>query len=204
MRLAVFGGTFDPIHYGHLHLAEEARDVYRLDRVLFVPNWVSPFKLGREMTPGSLRAEMIRRAIRDNSAFDMDTMELDRPGPSYTIDTLRALRTRHADAELYFLTGADAVCELPRWREPEELLSLTRFVAATRFGVSRDEVVAGLPEAWLERISFLEMPTLQISATDLRERVRSERSIRYLTPPVVSALIYERGLYRTSHSASVA
>ena len=203
MRLGVFGGTFDPIHYGHLRLAEEARCRFQLDRVLFVPNWISPFKTGRAVTPGVTRAELVQAAIADNPAFALDTRELERPGPSYTVETMRALHDENPGTEMFFLTGADAVRDLAKWREPETLLALTRFVAATRFGVSREETTRALPPAWVERILFLEMPALDISGTDLRERVQTERSIRYLTPPAVRTLIYERGLYHPTEPTRV-
>ncbi len=201
MKIGIFGGTFDPIHFGHLRMAEEARERIGLERVLFVPNAVSPFKVGKLISAGAIRCEMVRRAIGGNPAFVLDTIELERPGPSYTVDTLRAIQQRQiGQTDLYFLTGADAVRDLPQWRAPEEVLQLTRVVAATRPGVSRADIVAALPEAWRARILFLEMPELDIASTDLRERVRAGRSIRYLTPPSVEELIAEQDLYRTPPS----
>jgi nicotinate-nucleotide adenylyltransferase len=143
--IGIFGGTFDPIHFGHLRMAEEARDQLCLDRVLFVPNRVSPFKAGGGVSPGELRAEMVRRAIADNPSFAISRVELDRPGPSYAIETVRALRDAHPDADLFFLSGTDAIKDLPAWREPEALLVLARFVAATRPGVDPGAVLAALP-----------------------------------------------------------
>jgi nicotinate-nucleotide adenylyltransferase len=193
--IGIFGGTFDPIHFGHLRMAEEARDQLGLDRVLFVPNRVSPFKAGGGVSPGELRAEMVRRAIADNPSFAISRVELDRPGPSYAIETVRALRDAHPDADLFFLSGTDAIKDLPAWREPEALLVLARFVAATRPGVDPGAVLAALPASWADRVTFIEMPGLDISATDLRARVRAGRSIRYLVPPPVEAFVRERGLY---------
>lgn len=195
MRLGIFGGTFDPIHYGHLRLAEEARDTLRLDRVLFVPNQVSPFKTGATTTPGRQRAQMVAAAIADHAQFALWDGELQREGPSYTVETLRSLRALHPDAELYFLTGTDAVRDLPQWREPEALLSLARFVAAARPGVSVDQVRDALPENWRARVDFLPMAGLEISSTALRERVADGRSIRYLTPPAVVQFIQANALY---------
>jgi len=203
LKLGIFGGTFDPIHYGHLRMAEEARERIGLERVLFVPNQVSPFKLGKVISPGAQRTEMVRLAIAGNPAFEFDTIELDRPGPSYTVETLRAIKLRApADTEIYFLTGADAVRDLAGWREPEEILRLTRLVAATRPGVSSEDIVRALPAAWRERILFLEMPELDIAATDLRERVRTGRSIRYLTSPAVEEFVIMQGLYRVEPSGT--
>ena len=197
MRIGVFGGTFDPIHLGHLRMAEEAREHADLQRVLFVPNNVSPFKLGRTITPGAQRVEMVRLAVAENAAFAVNTSEVDRPAPSYTVDTLAAIKAgMPASAELFFLTGADAVRDLPKWREPERLLQMTRFLAAARPGTTEAEIVAALPAEWSPRIEFLRMPELDITSTDLRARVGEGRSIRYLTPPAVEAYIGEHRLYR--------
>lgn len=194
-RLGVFGGTFDPIHFGHLRMAEEAREQFALDRVLFVPNYVSPFKLDRTVTPGPLRVEMIRRATEDNPSFAVDSREIERMGPSYTVETLRELAAENPDSDLFFLTGTDAVRSLPDWRAPEELLALARFIAAARPGVQKQEVLAVLPDAWEKRILFLPMPELDISSTDLRLRVGEGRSLRYLTPCAVEEFVREHRLY---------
>ena len=201
MRLGVFGGSFDPIHIGHLRLAEVAREAHGLDRVLFVPNQVSPFKTTRHVMDGALRAEMVRLAIEDNNAFALSTIELERPGPSYTVDTLRALQTEYPGAELVFVTGMDAVQGLPSWREPEAILEMVAFVAATRPGVTEEEAresLAHLPETWRARITFLTMPGLDISSTALRAKARVGSSIRYLTPGPVVDYIQAHRLYAES------
>jgi nicotinate-nucleotide adenylyltransferase len=195
IRLGVFGGTFDPIHFGHLRMAEEARELFALDTVLFVPNFVSPFKLNRTVTPGPLRVEMIRRAIADNPYFAIDSREIERSGPSYSVDTLRGLKAEHRDAELFFLTGTDAVKGLPGWKSPEELLGLAHFIAAARPGVEKKDVLAALPDAWEDRILFLPMPELDISSTDLRVRASEGKSLRYLTPRPVEVFVREHRLY---------
>jgi nicotinate-nucleotide adenylyltransferase len=192
----VFGGSFDPIHNGHLRMAEVARESIGLDRVLFVPNRVSPFKTARAVTPGPLRAEMVRQAVSDNPAFAVSEIELERPGPSYTVDTVVALAEEFAGAELFFLTGTDAIRDLRGWHRPEDLLRMARFVALTRPGVDVDEVRAALPAEWTERIRFVAMPLLEISSTDLRTRLRDGRSVRYLMPPGVESFVRDRGLYR--------
>ncbi len=200
MRLGVFGGSFDPIHLGHLRLAEEAREVFALDRVLFIPTWVSPFKTGRVVTPPEHRLEMVRRATVGNDAFAYSAIECIREGTSYTVDTLRALQREHPDAELWFLTGTDAVADLPRWREPEEVLRLTRFAVATRAGTTIEEVrerLVHLPGAWQERISFFPMTNIDISSTDIRARFAAGRSVRYLLPPDVEQYIAAHGFYKT-------
>ncbi len=196
MRLAVFGGTFDPIHFGHLRIAEEARDRMKFDRVLFIPNYVSPFKTEQGVTSGEQRAAMVEAAVADNPVFAVSRWEIEREHPSFTVDTLRAIREEYTDAELYFLAGMDAVRDLPKWREPEALLDIARFVTATRPGVNVRDVLDALPDPWEERITFMEMPGLDISATDLRARVASGRSLRYLTPPAVEQFIEKHRLYR--------
>lgn len=194
-RLGVFGGTFDPIHFGHLRMAEEAREKFGLDTVLFVPNYVSPFKLDRPVTPGPLRVQMIQMAIGDNPQFAVDSREIEREGPSYSVETLRALKAERGEVDLFFLTGTDAVKGLPGWKEPEELLGLARFIAAARPGVEKKEVLAALPDSWEERILFLPMRELDISSTDLRARVTDGRSLRYLTPRSVEEFVREHRLY---------
>lgn len=194
-RLGVFGGTFDPIHFGHLRMAEEARERFELDTVLFVPNFVSPFKLDRVITSGPLRVEMIRWAVGDNPYFRVDSREIERVGPSYTVETLRSIKAENPHAELFFLTGTDAVRELPQWKAPEELLLLTRFIAAARPGVQKSEVLAALPDTWENRILFLPMAELDISSTDLRNRIREGKSLRYLTPRSVEEFVWEHRLY---------
>lgn len=194
-RIAIFGGTFDPIHIGHLRIAEEARERLGLETVLFVPNNVSPFKTDTRVTPGERRLEMVGQAVADNPAFAVSRVEIDRPGPSYAVETVRTLREVYADADLFFLTGADAIRDLPEWREPEALLAAARFVAMTRPGADGEAIRDVLPVPWRERITFIEMRGLDISATDLRARVRTGRSIRYLVPRAVEAYIQRHGLY---------
>ncbi|MBC7804634.1 MAG: nicotinate-nucleotide adenylyltransferase [Akkermansiaceae bacterium] len=198
MRLGVFGGSFDPIHLGHLRLAEEAREGFALDQVLFIPTWVSPFKTGRVVTPPEHRLQMVRLATDGNDAFAYSAIECIREGTSYTVDTLRTLQAENPSAELWFLTGTDAVADLPRWREPEEVLRLTRFAAATRAGTTVEEVrerLAHLPGKWQERISFFPMTNIDISSTDIRARLATGRSVHYLLPPEVEQYIAAHGLY---------
>ncbi len=198
MRLGIFGGSFDPVHIGHLRLAEEAREQARLDRVLFIPTQVSPFKEGRTQIPGELRLAMLRLATEDNPAFQVSDTEIHRPGPSYTVDTLRELEREHPDAERFFITGTDALRDLPKWRQPEEVVRLTRFLVSVRPGVKKAEVLAALPDVWEERVTFIEMPELDISSTYLRERLKVGSSVRYLLPCAVEEYILTHRLYRES------
>ncbi|GAB4460498.1 MAG: nicotinate-nucleotide adenylyltransferase [Armatimonadaceae bacterium] len=196
MHLGIFGGSFDPVHFGHLRLAEEAREQAELDKVLFVPTQVSPFKVGRTQTPAAIRLQMLEIAVSDNPAFAISDTEVRRPGPSYTVDTLRELSNTFPDAELYFITGTDAVRDLPKWHQPEEVLRLARFLVSVRPGVDKGEVLAALPDLWEERIRFIEMTELDISSTYLRERLRQGGSARYLLPRNVIDFIESQGLYR--------
>jgi nicotinate-nucleotide adenylyltransferase len=198
MRLGIFGGSFDPIHIGHLRLAEEAREQARLDQVMFIPTQVSPFKVGRTQISGELRLEMLHRATEDNTAFRISDREIKRPGPSYTVDTLRELEREHPDAERFFITGTDALRDLPKWRQPDEVVRLTRFLVSVRPGVNKAEVLAALPDAWEERVTFIEMPELDISSTYLRERLKIGSSVRYLLPRAVEEYILTQRLYRES------
>ncbi|MDX1931821.1 MAG: nicotinate-nucleotide adenylyltransferase [Capsulimonadales bacterium] len=200
MRLGVFGGSFDPVHTGHLRMAEVAREAASLDRVLFVPTQVSPFKTGRTVIPSELRLEMLRLAVADNPAFGVSDAEVRRAGPSYTVDTLRELAREYPEAERFFLTGTDAVRDLTKWREPEEILRLARFLVMTRPGVAPDAVLAALPDTFEPRIAFISMPGLDISSSFIRDSLAAGRSVRYLLPPAVLKFIDDRALYRSRHS----
>lgn len=185
------GGTFDPIHHGHLVAAEEARVALDLERVLFIPAGQPWQKEHTAVSTGEHRLAMTRIAIEDNPFFAVSTIDLDREGPTYTIDTLRAVREERPDDELYFITGADAITQILTWKDPEEVLALARFVAVTRPG----HPLGDLPQR-SDRITILEIPALAISSTDIRARVAAGRPIRYLVPDQVRRYIDERSLYR--------
>ena len=185
MKLGFYGGTFDPIHNGHLILAREAVETLGLDRLYFIPNAVSPHKTSTLAAPSNMRAEMIRVAIENEPRFDMDDLELNRPGPSYTIDTLLALRERFGpDAKFFYLLGEDNVSSLSTWRRIDELHHLATFVV-----LCRSEHVTPLPYVTLER-------RIDISATEIRKRIANGQSIRYLVPDKVHDLILQNSLYR--------
>lgn len=185
------GGTFDPIHHGHLVAAEEARVALDLERVLFIPAGQPWQKEHAAVSSGMHRLAMTNEAIADNPFFDASTVDLDRDGPTYTIDTLHAVQEQRPDEELFFITGADAITQILTWKDPEEVLRLARFVAVTRPG----HPLGDLPRR-ADHITFLEIPALAISSTDIRQRVASGRSIRYLVPEQVRRYIDEHGLYR--------
>ncbi|MCX6967165.1 MAG: nicotinate-nucleotide adenylyltransferase [Verrucomicrobia bacterium] len=185
MKLGFYGGTFDPIHNGHLILAREAVETLGLDRLYFIPNAVSPHKTDRVAAPSHLRAEMIRAAIENEPRFDIEEMELSRPGVSYTIDTLLALRERFGeDVEFFYLVGEDNVASLSTWRRVDELHHLATFAV-----LCRSQHATPLPYVTLER-------RIDISATNIRKRIANGQSIRYLVPDKVHDLILQNSLYR--------
>ncbi|NLG27620.1 MAG: nicotinate-nucleotide adenylyltransferase [Chloroflexi bacterium] len=196
-RIGVFGGTFDPIHIGHLVIAEEARVAYGLERVVFVPARISPHKLGVTPASGEDRCEMVRLAVHDNPAFDVSRVDLDRAGPSFTVDTLRSLHAEYGSAtQLYFVMGADSLLAFKAWHKPKEILRLTRLIVVTRPGyaldlAALDRELPGIAAA----TGVLDSISLDISATDLRARVRQGRPIRYQVPCAVARYIAEHQLY---------
>ncbi len=196
-RLGIMGGTFDPIHYGHLLMAEEARIAFALDRVMFVPNGRPAHKKIYAVSSPEDRYAMTLLATASNPNFSCSRLELDRPGLSYTIDTLRAIRQLYPELEaLYFITGADAVLEILTWHEYDKLAQECRFIAVTRPGFVLERLADIADKAFLDRVSFLPIPALEISSTDLRRRVREGRSLKYLTPEPVEGYVREQGLYR--------
>lgn len=200
VKLGIMGGTFDPIHYGHLVTAEGARSTFGLDQVLFLPAGRPPHKKRAEVSDPEHRYMMTVLATLTNPHFEVSRLEIDRTGISYTIDTLRALKGHYGpEVELYFITGADAILDIMSWKDYHEYLTLAHFVAATRPGFSLDH----LPEATLDWISkhqgrfhFLRVPALAISSTEIRERVRQGGSIRYLVPEAVEHYIRRQKLYQ--------
>src|SRR6266542_2751424 len=191
-RLGVMGGTFDPIHHGHLVAAREVAHVFELDEVVFVPTGQPWQKDHRKVSSSEDRYLMTVIATASNPRFSVSRVDIDRPGPTYTIDTLHELRAaRGADAELFFITGADALDQLMSWQNADELFELAHFVGCTRPGHRLSG--AGLPD---ERVSLIEIPALTISSTACRDRVRIGEPIWYLVPDGIVQYIAKRGLYR--------
>jgi nicotinate-nucleotide adenylyltransferase len=199
MRVGVFGGTFDPVHLGHLILAEEARWSLGLERLLLMPAAQPWRKAARAVTPAHHRLAMLRLAVADDPYFDVSTVEIDRGGPTYTIETLAALRGELGpDAELVFILGEDALMDLPNWREPAGILRLALLGVAERGdedGLDLAALEATLPGV-RDRVLRIPMPRVDISSSEVRRRVREGGTIRYLVPPPVQAYIAARGLYR--------
>jgi nicotinate-nucleotide adenylyltransferase len=191
------GGTFDPIHYGHLIAAEEARFRFGLSRVIFVPCGVPPHKKPYEVTPAEHRYAMTVLATASNPHFVVSRVEIERPGPSYAVDTVKIFRQQFGErAELFFITGLDAVLEILTWKSHDELIRLCRFIAVTRPGYDAVKLRERLPSDYLERIDLLAIPGMDISSTMIRERVRKGEPIRYLTPEAVCDYIAKHGLYK--------
>ncbi|MBV9852484.1 MAG: nicotinate-nucleotide adenylyltransferase [Armatimonadetes bacterium] len=196
-RLGIMGGTFDPIHYGHLLMAEEARQAFALEQVVFVPNGQPAHKKAYLVSAPEDRYAMTLLATGSNPHFGCDRVEIERPGPSYAIDTIRHFRRSYPELDaLYFITGADAILEILTWHEYERLIEECRFIAVTRPGFVLDRLSEIAGTRFLERVSFLPIPGLDISSTDLRRRVAEGRGIKYMTPDAVQTYIARRGLYR--------
>ena len=193
MRLGVFGGTFDPIHLGHLILAEACREACALDRVWFVVAGAPPHKpAGR--TPVADRLEMARIAVAGNAAFEVSEVEARRPGPHYSVETLAAIAAERPGDDLFFLIGADSLVDLPFWREPERIAALAALVFVNRPGVAPPPLPDFGPAA--RPIHHVTIPPIGIASHDLRARVAAGRSIRYQVPRGVEAYLAAQGLYR--------
>jgi nicotinate-nucleotide adenylyltransferase len=191
-RLGVMGGTFDPIHHGHLVAASEVADFLGLDEVIFVPTGQPWQKGDRKVSPPEDRYLMTVIATASNPRFSVSRVDIDRPGETFTIDTLRDLRAEHGpESEFYFITGADALARMISWRDADELFKLAHFVGCTRPG--HQLTLSDLPR---DRVSLLEIPALAISSTECRERVRGGHPIWYLVPDGIVQYISKRGLYR--------
>jgi nicotinate-nucleotide adenylyltransferase len=195
-RVGVMGGSFNPIHNGHLVTADEARHAFSLDEVIFVPAGHPWQKEVTDVAPAEDRYLMCVIATSSDPAFRVSRIEIDRPGPTYTVDTLHALKEERPGSELYFITGADAILQILTWKDPEVVLREAQFIAATRPGYDLDRLEKELPEGFEDRVSIMEIPALAISSTDVRLRAREGRPIRYLVPVGVAAYIEKAGLYR--------
>ena len=193
------GGTFDPIHHGHLVAASEVQSWYDLDEVVFVPTGQPWQKSHREVTSAEHRYLMTVIATASNPRFTVSRVDIDRPGPTYTIDTLRDLSAAMPDADLFFITGADALAEIFTWRDAEQLFDLAQFVGCTRPGYEMDdEAIATIPA---DRVTMIEIPALAISSTDCRDRHRRGEPVWYLVPDGVVQYIGKHDLYPAESEA---
>lgn len=202
MRIGMFGGTFDPIHLGHLILAEQCREQAQLNEVWFVPSARPPHKLQQPVTPFERRAEMVELAIAGQPGFRVEPMEKDRSGPSYTADTLAEIHARLPDAELYLVMGADCLPDLAGWHEPIQIIERATLLAVPRPGFTlwtAEQLAAELKIAdpARVRIRLVHVPLIGISSSDLRQRAAEGRSLLYQVPRAVEVYINEKGLYRS-------
>ncbi|MCT4621427.1 MAG: nicotinate-nucleotide adenylyltransferase [Marinisporobacter sp.] len=199
-RIGIMGGTFDPIHYGHLVIAEQIRCEYNLEKVIFIPAGTPPHKSNLRVTDSKHRYFMTLLATITNPYFEVSKIELESEEVSYTIHTIEKLKKVYReDTDLYFITGADAICELDTWKKVKELTKLCKFIAATRPGLESSQVDAKineLKEIYGADIGKIDLPALAISSTDIRNRIRDEQSIKYLLPEPVEYYIYKNNLYK--------
>ncbi|MEZ5121599.1 MAG: nicotinate-nucleotide adenylyltransferase [Solirubrobacterales bacterium] len=203
-RIGILGGTFNPPHLGHLICAQEAVWQLELDRVVLMPVSVPPHKEAADDPGGEVRLALCQAAVAGDERLSVSRLELDRPGPSYTVDTLREIHATSPGDDLTFIVGGDMAASLPEWREPERLLELATLGVAERGETGRAQIrrrLAGLRGA--ERVRFFSMPRVDVASTDIRERVRAGRPIRYLVPDDVARLIRARGLYPTEVPTAV-
>lgn len=199
IRLGIYGGSFDPVHLGHLLLAETCREACELDRVLFLPCGQSPHKPRGAIASGLQRAEMLEFAVAGDPRFGVCRIELERSGPSFTVETLRQLRVEQPDSELFFLMGADSLADLPLWREPQAILELATIVAVNRGHRPPPDwssLESRLGPSVRDPVRFVTMPAIDLSATEIRERAHSGRSLRFRVPRVVEEYIRQNGLYQ--------
>ncbi len=192
MKLGILGGTFDPIHKGHLRLATEAKKQFSLDRVFFVPALIPPHKMTRrDMTAAPYRFDMVKLALSDESHFEACDAEMKRPEISYTVETLRYFKKRYPTDDLYFIIGADSLAEMPTWKEPDVIEDLARLVVAKRPGAIEVESDSN-------KVLWLDMPLCEIASSDIRGRIRQHQPVNELLPEKVLAYIQKKNLYQES------
>lgn len=196
--LGIMGGTFDPIHYGHLIAAECARVEYALERVIFVPAKTPPHKDAAGILDGDDRYFMVKIAVKDNPAFEVSDLELKRGGISYTVDTVRHFQSQYPGIDIYFIMGLDSLLIIDTWKDVDQILSICRFIVVTRPGYNMDndeELKAKLPRDLWERLFFMQIPGLDISSSDIRYRIGAGKPIKYMLPPEVESYIRKNRIY---------
>lgn len=198
-RLGIMGGTFNPIHKGHLAIAQSAAEQLSLDRVLFIPTGNPHFKLGQELTPEKNRARMVELAIEGNLTFELDMREVNRPGVTYTADTLEELNQEYPEAELFFIVGSDSASTLPRWKRADVIARLCTVVVAQRPGQDINTVKGALNESPIEyNVEYIDAPQIDASSTAIREAVARGDDVRGVVSQNVLDYIKEQGLYKTN------
>lgn len=197
-RLGILGGTFNPVHLGHLIIASFAADELGLDRVLFMPAQTPPHKLDSGIIDASHRAAMVRLAIGDDPRFSFSDMDMRGEGPSYTVDLLDRVQEESPGADVFFIIGADSLRDFPSWHRPEEIIRLASLAVARRPGVVIDVTMLDALPGLRNRVALFDSPLIEISSTEIRERAAHGRAITWLVPPVVERYIREHGLYGSS------
>lgn len=197
-RVAIMGGAFDPLHYGHLVTAQTVYDSFDVDKVVIMPLGEAPHKNMSSATAEE-RYEMIKAAVADNPAFAVSSMEIERKGKTYTVDTLSEIKKNNPNTEIYFVMGADEITSVERWKQPEKLLKMCDFIAVTRPGFDNEKVknkIDSIRKKYGCNIFFLEVPSLDISSTELREKIRSGKNVKYLIPKETEKYIADHDLYK--------
>ncbi|WP_243153399.1 nicotinate-nucleotide adenylyltransferase [Senegalia massiliensis] len=198
-KIGVMGGTFNPIHIGHLMIAEQSRKKFNLDKVIFIPTGSPPHKDERKLANSLDRYIMTILATSNNNNFIVSDIETNRDGTSYTVDTLELLSKKYNDSELFFITGADSILDIENWRDTDRLLNICTFIAATRPGYNVDNVmdeIKKLEEKYNKKISYLTIAPIDISSTQIRKRIFKNETIKYMTPDPVINYIYNKNLYK--------
>ena len=196
-RVGIIGGTFDPIHLAHIYIADEAKNKLNLDKVIFMPAGIQPLKTDKKVTEASLRLEMVQKAIEGKIGFEVSDYEIKKEGKSYTYKTLEHFYKEYKD--LYFITGADCLLDIDKWKEIEKIFSLCKFVVFTRPGYNNNELVNKkrfVEEKYNGDIILLEVPGIHISSTEIREKIINNEKVDDILPAVVLDIIKEKGLYR--------
>jgi nicotinate-nucleotide adenylyltransferase len=202
-KIGIFGGSFNPIHIGHLHLAESARVQFDMERVIFIPTGMNPFKYKEkqrnDISERKSRYEMVCLATKSNPYFEVSPIEINRVGKTYTIDTIRKVKESYPDKELYFIAGADIIFSITKWRKIDEVFRQTAFIVAERPGYPNAKLrrtIARLKHRYQARIYLMMLSGMDITSTDIRKRIKAGKSVRYLIPDEVNAYIQDKHLYR--------
>jgi nicotinate-nucleotide adenylyltransferase len=194
-RVGIFGGTFDPIHNGHLQVAEDVRKNLAMEKILFVPSFLPPHKLDKEVTEAGLRFEMVSLALEEYPHFEISEFEFQKEGISYTVETLNALKRSNPDVELFLIMGVDQLLDMDSWREPEKIFQISNVVAMRRPGYRREEIES---LDWYSKILWVDVTPIEISSSMIRKKIQQGESVQGLVPEQVEKFIEEKGLYKDS------